>query len=117
RGRLSRFGEPGVPLLGPSARPSVGALVAGCAVLVVVPGVLFAGQRSADRFDHAVDAPIVAWFTGHERLARWLVAPGSLYPAIVISAVIVAACLVGGRVNGAVVSAAAGAVAAVLRAR
>jgi len=107
RGWLSRLGEPGKPLLAASARPWIGAVVAGCAVLVVVPGVLFAGQRRADRFDHAVDAPIVAWFTGHERLARWLVAPGSLYPAIVISAVIVAACLVAGRLNGALLSAAA----------
>ena len=107
RGRLSRLTEPGEPLLTGSARPWVGALVVGCAVVVVVPGVLFAGQRTADWFDHAVDAPIVAWFTAHQRLALWLVAPGSLYPAIVISAVIVAACLLAGRLNGALLGAAA----------
>jgi membrane-associated phospholipid phosphatase len=107
RGRLSRLTEPGEPLLAASARPWVGALVVGCAVLVAVPGVLFAGQRTADRFDHAVDAPIVAWFTRHQRLALWLVAPGSPYPAIVISAVIVAACLLARRPNGALLGAAA----------
>ena len=107
RGRLSRLIEPGEPLLTGSARPRVAALVIGCAVLVVVPGLLFAGQRTAGRFDHAVDAPVVAWFTGHQRLALWLVAPGSPYPAIVASAVIVAACLLAGRLNGALLSAAA----------
>jgi len=107
RGRLSRLIEPGEPLLTGSARPRVAALVIGCAVLVVVPGLLFAGQRTAGRFDHAVDAPVVAWFTGHQRLALWLVAPGSPYPAIGASAVIVAACLLAGRLNGALLSAAA----------
>jgi membrane-associated phospholipid phosphatase len=107
RGRLSLLTEPGEPLLAASVRLRVGALVAGCAVLVVALGVLFAGQRTAGPFDHAVDAPVVGWFTGHERLARWLVAPGSLYPAIVISAVIVAACLLAGRLNGALLGAAA----------
>jgi len=107
RRRLCRLAEPGEPLLPPSARLRVGVLAAGCAVLVVALGLLFAGQRTAGPFDHAVDAPIVAWFTGHHRIARWLVAPGSLDPAIVISAVIVAACLVAGRLNGALLSAAA----------
>jgi membrane-associated phospholipid phosphatase len=107
RGRLSRLTEPGEPLLAASARPWLGALVAGCATLVVALGVLFAGERTADQFDHAVDQPIVALFAGHERLALWLVRPGSLYPAVVISAVIVAACLVAGRLNGALLSAAA----------
>jgi membrane-associated phospholipid phosphatase len=107
RGRFSRLTGPGEPLLTGSARPWVAALVVGAAVLVVVPGVLFAGQRTADQFDHAVDAPIVSWFTGHHQLALWLVAPGSLYPAIVISAVIVAACVLTGRLNGALLSVAA----------
>ena len=99
--------RPGRPLLATSARPWAGALLACCAILVAVLGVLFAHQDKAGWLDHAVDSPIITWVGGHRGLALWLAAPGSLIPAAVLSAVIVAACLLTGRLNGAVLAAAA----------
>jgi hypothetical protein len=84
--------RPGRPLLAASARPWAGALLASCAIVVAVPGVLFARQANADWLDHAVDSPIVAWLGGHGGLALRLAAPGSLIPAGVLSAAIVIAC-------------------------
>ena len=97
----------GGPLLTPSARPWAGALLASCATLVAVLGVLFAHQSSADGFDHAIDSRVIAWLGGHRGLLLWLAAPGSLIPAVALSAVIVGACLLTGRLNGAVLAAAA----------
>jgi membrane-associated phospholipid phosphatase len=61
--------------------------------------VLFAHQTTADRFDRAVDAPIITWLAGHQGLALWLAAPGSQIPAAVLSGVIAVICLVGGQLN------------------
>lgn len=97
----------GRPLLAASARPWAGALLACCAILVAVLGVLFAHQARADWFDQAVDSPIITWLGGHRGLALWLAAPGSLIPAGVLSAAVVVACLLTGRLNGAVLAAAA----------
>ena len=97
----------GRPLLAPSARPWAGALLAYCAILVAVLGVLFAHQASADGLDHAIDSRVVAWLGGHRGLLLWLAAPGSLIPAGVLCAVIVGACLLTGRLNGAALAAAA----------
>ncbi len=99
--------RPSRPLLAGSARSWAGALLACCAILVAALGVLFADQVRADRLDHAVDAPIITWFGGHQGLVVWLAAPGSLIPAAVLSAAIVVACLLTGRLNGAVLAAAA----------
>jgi len=97
----------GRPLLAASARPWAGALLACCAILVAVLGVLFAHQARADWLDQAVDSPIITWLGGHRGLALWLAAPGSLIPAGVLSAAVVVACLLTGRLNGAVLAAAA----------
>ena len=97
----------GRPLLAASARLWAGALLAGCAILVAVLGLVFAHQARADQLDHAVDSPIITWLGGHQGLAAWLAAPGSQIPAVVLSAAIVVACLLGGRLNGAVLAAAA----------
>ena len=99
--------RPGRPLLAASARPRAGALLACCAVLVAVLGVLFAHQASADRLDQAVDSPVIAWLGGHRGLLLWLAAPGSLIPTGVLCVVIVGACLLTGRLNGAVLAATA----------
>jgi membrane-associated phospholipid phosphatase len=99
--------RPGPPLLAPAARPWAGGLLAGCAVLVAVLGVLFAHQTKADWLDHAVDAPIISWTAGHASLGDWLVFPGSTIPAVVLSAAIAVACLLTGRLNGAVLAVAA----------
>ena len=99
--------RPGRPLLAPSARPWAGWLLACCAILVTVLGVLFAHQAKADWLDRAVDAPFITLFGGHLRLGLWLIAPGSPVPAAVASAAIAVACLLAGRLNGAVLAAAA----------
>jgi len=99
--------RPGLPLLAASIRPWAGALLAGCAILVAVLGAVFAHQTTADRFDRAVDSPVISSLGGHQGVLLWLAAPGSYLPAAVLSAIIVAACLVAGRLNGAVLGAAA----------
>ena len=98
--------RPGRPLLAASARPWAGALVACCAVLVAVLGVLFAHRSRADGLDHAVDSQVIAWLGGHRGVLLWLAAPGSLIPAGVLCAIIVGACLLTGRLNGALLAAA-----------
>src|SRR5262245_5788948 len=95
------------PLLPGSARRYAGALLACCVVLVAVLGVLFAHQTRADWFDRAVDTPIINWFSGHQHLAQWLAAPGSLIPAGVLTAVAVIGCVLAGRLNGAFLALAA----------
>ena len=97
----------GLPLLAASARPRAGVLLAGCAVLVAVLGAVFARQNMADRFDHAVDAPVITWFAGHHGLALWLAFPGTTKPAVALSVVIAAACLLAGRLAGALLAVAA----------
>ena len=53
--------RPGRPLLAASARPWAGVLLACCAVLVAVLGVLFAHQGRAGGLDRAVDSQVIAW--------------------------------------------------------
>jgi membrane-associated phospholipid phosphatase len=95
------------PLLTASARPWAGGLLACCAVLIAVLGVLFAHQAQADWLDHAVDSPIITRLSSYPGLASWLIAPGSPVPAGVLSVAIVVACLLAGRINGAVLAVAA----------
>jgi membrane-associated phospholipid phosphatase len=95
------------PLLPDRVRPLAGGLLACCAVIVAALGALFAHQTRADWFDHAVDAPIIAWFNGHQGFASWLAAPGSLIPAGVLTAAIVIGCVLAGRLNGAFLALAA----------
>jgi membrane-associated phospholipid phosphatase len=94
----------GLPLLAASARPRAGVLLAGCAVLVAVLGAVFARQDTADRFDHAVDAPVITWFAGHHTLALWLAFPGTTIPAVVLTAALALGCLFTGRRRGAVLA-------------
>ena len=103
----SRHLRYGRPLMMPSARGWAGALLACCAILVIVPGVLFAHQAAADPFDHVIDSPIITWLSGHPGLAARLADPGSQVPAVLLSAAIVVACLLAGRINGAVLAAVA----------
>ena len=97
----------GRPLLSAHGRIWAGALLACGAILISVLGALFAHQAQADRFDHAIDAPIINWLGGHRTLALWLAFPGTLIPAVVLSAVIVVACILTGRLNGALLAATA----------
>ena len=97
----------GRPLLTADTRLPAGALLASCAILVTVLGVLFAHQDQPDRLDRAIDSPVVTWFGGHQGLGKWLIFPGSLLPAGLATAAIVAACLLAGRLNGAILAASA----------
>jgi membrane-associated phospholipid phosphatase len=91
----------GRPLLAGPARLWAAGLLAGCAILVALLGVLFAHQSGPDRFDRAVDAPVISLFDGHFSLALRLAAPGSELPALALSAAVAVACLFAGRLNGA----------------
>ncbi len=106
-GRQHRGLRYGPPLLSPAGRVRAGLLLASCAIIVAVLGVLFAHQTAADRLDQAVDAPVITWLGGHHGLALWLAAPGSQLPAAALSGLLVVACLLAGRLNGAVLAAAA----------
>ena len=99
-----RYGQ---PLLAAAARRRAGVLLACCAILVVALGLLFAHQVTADRLDHAIDAPIITWLDGHPGLAAWLAFPGSQRPAVALSAAMVIGCLLTGRLNRALLAAAA----------
>lgn len=94
----------GRPLLAATARPRAGVLLAGCVVLVAVLGAVFAHQSTADRFDHAVDAPVITWFDDHHTLALWLAYPGTTIPAVVLTAALAIGCLLTGRRRGAVLA-------------
>ena len=102
----------GRPLLAGAARPWAAGVVAGCAILVAVLGVLFAHKTRADSFDNAVDSPIVGLLSNHGNVAYRLSYPGTLYPAILLSGIIVVICLFTARLNGAMLAVAAVPVAA-----
>jgi membrane-associated phospholipid phosphatase len=94
----------GRPLLG-DRRPRWARLtLAACVIVVVALGLLFNGQTRPDGFDSTVDAPAVTFFAGHETLLLWLAAPGTVIPAVVLSAAIAVGCLIGRRLNGAVLA-------------
>ncbi|HEY4462930.1 MAG TPA: phosphatase PAP2 family protein [Streptosporangiaceae bacterium] len=91
------------PLLG-DTRPTWAQLtLAACLIAVVLIGLLFSGQTGPDAFDNAIDSPVISFFNG-DGLLPWLILPGSLIPAIVISAVTAAGCLIARRLNGAVLA-------------
>ena len=91
----------GRSLLADQARLRTGGLLAGCAILVVVLGVLFAGQGTADPFDRAADTPVVTWFAGRQTLAGWLAYPATLVPAGGASLIAALVCLGRGWLRGA----------------
>jgi membrane-associated phospholipid phosphatase len=97
----------GRPLLAASARPRAGVLLAACAILIAVLGVLFAHQSTADWFDRVVDAPVITALAGHPALALRLAYPGTTTPAAALSLIIAVACLITRRVRGAVLAVAA----------
>ena len=94
----------GRPLLGDTRRAWAGLALAACVIVTVVLGLLFNGQTGPDGFDNAVDSPVVAFFGGHRTLLFWLAVPGTLVPAIAISAAIAVGCLIARRLNGAVLA-------------
>ena len=102
-GRYLRLGR---PLLGESAR-RIGAMLACCAAIVVLLGVLFWHQTTADWLDRAVDAPFLTWFGGHYGLGLRLASAAQPVPAAVLTAAVVIGCLLARRLNGALLGLAA----------
>ena len=99
---------PALPaLLAGPARRRAGAVLAGCAVLVAVLGVMFAHQAPPNWVDRVIDTPLIAWLGGHHALLMWLAFPATLIPAGGISAVVTIGCLVSRRPNGAILAATA----------
>ena len=94
----------GRPLLAGPARTWAIAVVIGCALLVAVLGVLFAGQARASWFDHLVDSPIISTLGRHGLIALRLASPGTLGPAVLISGAIAVVCLRFRRINGAMLA-------------
>jgi membrane-associated phospholipid phosphatase len=94
----------GRSLLADQARLRAGGLLAGCVIVLVVLGVLFAGQGTADPFDRAVDAPVITWFAGRQSLASWLAYPATLVPAGIVSLIAALACLARGWLRGTVLA-------------
>jgi membrane-associated phospholipid phosphatase len=94
----------GRPLLGGPARSWAIAVVIGCALLVAVLGVLFAGQTRATWLDHIVDSPIISALGRHGLMSYRLASPGTLGPAVLISGAIAVICLRFRRINGAVLA-------------
>jgi membrane-associated phospholipid phosphatase len=72
--------------------------------LVIVLGVLVAHKATADRVDRAVDAPVIAWFTGHPVLALRMAYPATLVPAGGASLIAALACLACRWIRGAVLA-------------
>ena len=93
----------GRPLLG-DYRARAGLALAACVLIVVALGLLFAGQALPDGFDSAVDSHVIDFFRGRSGLLPWLAVPGTLIPAIAVSAVVAAGSLFAGRLNGAVLA-------------
>src|SRR5689334_8770823 len=94
----------GRSLLADQARLRAGGLLAGCVILVVVLGVLFAGQGTADPFDRAVGSPVITFFAGRQTLALWLAYPATLVPAGGASLIAALVCLARGWLRGAVLA-------------
>ena len=95
------------PLLGDTRRTWAGMALAACVIVVVVLGLLFKDKTGPDGFDNALDSPVIAFFRTRQGLLPWLARPGTLIPAVAVSAVIAAVCLIVKRPNGAVLAVAA----------
>jgi membrane-associated phospholipid phosphatase len=94
----------GRSLLADPVRSWAAGLLACCAVLVIVLGVLVAHKATADRVDLAVDAPLITWFTLHPLLAFRMTYPATLVPAVGASLAAALACLAHGWIRGAVLA-------------
>src|ERR1700760_12433 len=95
------------PLLGNTRRTWADMTLAACVMVVVLTGLLFKGETGPDGFDNVIDSPVIATFRAHGGFLSWFARPGTLSPAIAVSAVIAAGCLIAKRPNGAVLAVAA----------
>jgi membrane-associated phospholipid phosphatase len=79
-------------------------VLAWCVVIVVVLGVMFAYQSTADGFDRFIDDPIVKRLAPHQTLLTWMQYPGTQAPAVVVSLGLALVCLLQRRLNGAILA-------------
>jgi membrane-associated phospholipid phosphatase len=101
-------GWAGEPLLGTmAARRWAMSLLGAGLVLVVTIAPLVARETTADDFDRAVDARIIASLGGYHGLLGWLAFPGTPLCAAAVTLVIVVECLHARRLNGAILAVAA----------
>jgi hypothetical protein len=73
-------------LLGNAGRAWAGPALAACAIVVITPGLLVRGQTGPDGFDNAVDAQVIAFFSGHHGPLLGLALTATSGPAIALSA-------------------------------
>jgi membrane-associated phospholipid phosphatase len=105
--RLSKeatMAHPVRPLLRDARRTRAWPVLASCVIVIATLGLLLREQARPDGLDSAVDTAIVAFFSGHQGVLRWLVLPGSTIPLIALSGAIAIGCLIARRPNGAVLA-------------
>jgi undecaprenyl-diphosphatase len=95
------------PLLPRRLRPAAAVLLAACAAVTLVPGILFAGQTHAGRLDASVDGWIRSGLAHDQALLRLLAWLGDPGPVTVMTAALVLACAVARRWRGCVLAAVA----------
>jgi membrane-associated phospholipid phosphatase len=91
-------------LLAAPARAWAAGLLACCAFVIIVLGILVAHKTTADRVDQAVDARVIAWFAGHPVVALRMAYPATLVPAGVVSLIAALTCLARSWIRGAVLA-------------
>jgi membrane-associated phospholipid phosphatase len=91
-------------LLAAPARAWAVGLLACCAFVIIVLGILVAHKTTANRVDQAVDARVIAWFAGHPVVALRMAYPATLVPAGVVSLIAALTCLARGWIRGAVLA-------------
>lgn len=94
----------GRPLLRDARRTRAWPVLAACLIVLAALGLLVREQARPDGLDSAVDAAMVASFSGHAGVLPWLALPGSTIPLIAVSTAIAVGCLIAGRRNGAILA-------------
>ena len=94
----------GRPLLRDARRTRAWHVLAACLIVLATLGLLVREQARPDGLDSAVDAAMVASFSGHAGVLPWLALPGSTIPLIAVSIAIAVGCLIAGRRNGAILA-------------
>jgi membrane-associated phospholipid phosphatase len=89
------------PLITPPARPAARRLVAGCAALAVLLGLVFFHGTGPDTLDRIIDSAIITRLHSHRQILLDITRLGTLGPAAAIS---LALALLSRRINGAVLS-------------
>jgi membrane-associated phospholipid phosphatase len=92
------------PLLRNDRRTRAWPVLAVCVFVIATLGLLLKGEARLDGFDSAVDAAVIASFSGHRSVLPWLALPGSTGPLIVVSVAIAVGCLIARRLNGVVLA-------------